>query len=104
MLKAYIANFEGEEWAMLIHGETRGKAKSRFWRCNPMGTSEIEAFKDIRLTRLPGQDNKPFTYENAKAAGFEYTEDDGSIPVWDGDFYNDCDCEICKGYKEKINV
>lgn len=100
MLKAYIANFEGEEWGMLIHGETKGKAKSRFMKCNPIGTTEIDAFKDIRLTRLPGQDNKPFTYENAKAAGFEFYEEDGDTPDPDpGNFYNDCDCELCKGEK-----
>jgi len=29
-MKAYYAYIDGEEWGILVHGETRGKAKLRF--------------------------------------------------------------------------
>lgn len=87
---AFIATFNEEDWCTLIHGETRGKAKARFVRCN-LG-SELP-YTDIRLRRLPGQDDLPFTSLNSKAAGFEYDVEDETIPG----FINDCDCPICRG-------
>jgi hypothetical protein len=89
---AFVARFEGEEWCSLVHGETRGKAKSRFYRAWADGWN---SWNEVRLRRLPGQDDTTFDYETAKAAGFEYHDEygDGSP----AEFMNDCDCEICGG-------
>ena len=91
-MKAYIAHFEGEDWFMLVHGETREKAKSNFLKWNPSGWESV--YPDIRLTRLPGQDDLPFTFENADKAGFHYCQEDGETV--DTEFINDCQCELCK--------
>jgi hypothetical protein len=90
---AFVARFDEEEWCTLVHGETRGKAKSRFYRA---WWGDRDEWNDIRLRRLPGLDDTPFTYEAAKAAGFEYAHSEyaGGSPA---DFINDCDCEICGG-------
>ena len=92
---AFIARFAGEDWVQLIHGQTRGQAKARFVRTCPL-TADEGRFEDVRLRRLPGCDDKPLTQENAKAAGFEFTEEDGGpLPErWEWD--NSCDCEVCK--------
>ena len=97
---AYIARFECEEWCALIHGETRGKAKANFMRWEPSG-SGFYFWNNIRLLRLPGQDDKPFTYDNAKAAGFEYITGDGDD--FDGPEYfsNFCNCELCKSWEKE---
>lgn len=94
-LKAYYGYFKGEDWGTLVHGETRGKAKQRFARCEPSGFGS-EGWNDIRLQRKPSLDDIPFTWDNAKKAGFEYLLDDSahSFPI--EEFVNDCDCEICK--------
>jgi hypothetical protein len=92
-MKAYLAHFEGEDWVMLVHGETRGKAKYNFLRWNP-GDSDASYYPEIRMNRLPGQDDKPFTFENADKAGFNYFEEDGETV--DTFFINDCRCIICK--------
>jgi len=100
-LLAFVAQFEDEEWCMLVHGETRGKAKARFLRLDPSGMADNSYWNSIRLRRLPGQDDKPFTYETTLAAGFqfaasEYDENGDGIDGGPDDFVNDCDCEICK--------
>lgn len=92
---AYIASIKGEEWCTLVHGETRGKAKYRFYRNSPQWIDK-EDWVFIRLRRLPGQDDKPFTFETALAAGFQYNNE-----MEDGDpdpegFTHDCDCPLCK--------
>ena len=103
-MKAFIATYKDAEWVSLVHGETIGEAKTRFNRTNPEGYGRQE-FVDMRLTRLPGQDDLPFTFENAEKAGFTYvyegeydSEGDQLLhPEW---FSFDCDCEICKGSKK----
>ena len=93
-MKAWIAQYKDEDWVMLVHGETRSKAKSNFQQWNPMAYERD--FIDIRVIRLPGLDNLPITYDNAKNAGFEYWDDwDGAIVERDM-FVNDCSCEICR--------
>jgi hypothetical protein len=52
---------------------------------------------DIRLRRYPGLDDKPFTKETLKEAGFEFTEEDGSPITDDFSFSNDCCCTLCLG-------
>ena len=96
---AYIGQFRDDEWCSLIHGETRGKAKLRFLECTcGMGNDE---FTEIRLRRLPGLDNKPITYQNAKDAGFEYSSmefDENGDEIYNDPehFINDCDCPVCR--------
>lgn len=98
-LLAYIAKFEGEEWVTLVHGATRAKAKYRFLRVNPSSFGGGD-YVDIRLTRLPGQDDKPFTYDNANVAGFRYDfDEDHPLPEETGWSETDCDCELCREKK-----
>ena len=96
MEKAYIAR-ASDDWCGLVHGETPGKAKSRF-----CANSILESwdFLAVRLRRIPGLDDKPITYENAKAAGFEFAGEEGE-PLDPKYFENDCSCEICKKGGEK---
>ena len=91
---AFIARFAGEDWVSLVHGQTRGQAKARFLRTCPLPMDDCH-YEDVRLTRLPGCDGKPLTRENARAAGFTYTEDDNPYPDW-WEWDNSCDCEVCK--------
>lgn len=100
-MKAYVAQFKDEEWCTLIHGKTRAQAKYNFLHWEPTGMADRSYWNDIRLRRLPGLDDLPITYENAKAAGFEYAanefDDDGnSLDDGPDHFVNDCCCEICK--------
>ena len=91
---AFVAQFKNSEWVTLIHGKTRGKAKYNFMRWNPDVWIDNSMWNEIRLRRLPGLDDKPITFENAKAAGFEYSYDDFDFES--NLFINDCRCEICK--------
>lgn len=56
-------------------------------------------FIDVRLKRLPGCDDLPLTQANAKAAGFEYTEEDGSAYPEYYPWLEECNCPICKAAK-----
>jgi len=89
-MKAWIV-FCGDEYCTLIHADTAGKAKRIM-----MGLYGDETeFIDYRATRFPKMDDKKFTYEDCKEAGWEY------LDGWDGgnlkkeDFINDCPCNIC---------
>ena len=95
-MKAWIVSATSEEWCSLFHANTSGKAKLR-------GLEEynLSDFTEMRARRLPGLDDKPITYQNAKDAGFQYG-DGGYSEDGDGDghllpsfFSNDCRCEIC---------
>lgn len=98
MLKAYQAEFEDGEWCVLIHGETAGKAKARFMRVQPDPWFDESMWVEIRLKRVPGLDDKSITFENCQAAGFNYTDEYGE-PGPESQFYNYCDCPICKEQK-----
>jgi len=50
----------------------------------------------MRAKRIPGLDNKPITYQNAKDAGFQYWDDDAGDCLLPEFFNNDCRCELCK--------
>lgn len=103
-MKAYRV-IVGDEYCFLIHGETRSKAKYRAYRCDPAGPHchgewEMLMF-DFKLKRLPLLDNKPITYENAKAAGFEYESDEydengNTLYLTADEFPSECDCELCR--------
>jgi hypothetical protein len=88
----------GDDICTLVHADTRGKAKL-------LGMSILDGddFLFARALRAPGLDDKPITYQNAKDAGFQYS-DGGYSEDGDGDghllpelFTNDCHCDICKG-------
>ena len=93
-MKAWICdNLSWPEYCILVHAETRGKAKARAHACDP-GFS-FDDFTEIRARRFPGLDDKPFNVDNNKAAGFCYQDDDGN-DIIDDFFINDCGCELCR--------
>lgn len=95
-MKAYVARFKDEEWCTLIHGETRAKAKYNFMRWNP-SDCEHGDYIFVRLHRLPGCDDKPFTAENIAAAGFTFSNGEDEGDEWEKDiFINDCRCNMCE--------
>ena len=91
MMKAWVV-FSPDEWCTLMHADTRGKAIIKAIECVAGDPTE---YIDFRVRRLPGMDDKPFTYKDCADVGFHYLDD------WDGgelkeiDFVNDCPCEIC---------
>jgi hypothetical protein len=93
----FRAEFENADWCLLVHGETPGKAKSRFLRIDPCDGWD-GGYTDIRLTRIPGLDNRPITFENAHTAGFHYAYEEEGEPDFDYEkaFSNECDCPICR--------
>jgi len=105
-MKAYIARYKNSNDCTLIHGETVSQAKLNFQKWNFI--SEAGKYIDIRLIRLKGCDDKPFTFDNALAAGFHYGYEGAEMYGDNGDellypevFENDCRCEVCKGNKKK---
>ena len=93
-MKAWIGKYSGEEWVMLVHGETKGKAKANFHAWNP-DARQWNDFVEVRVRRIPALDNLPLTYDNARDAGFYYQDEDGT-PLHVIYWVNDCICEICK--------
>ena len=100
---AFVCHFDGEEWFILIHGETRAKAKWNFIKWNPFSLDAWDSWNLVRTKRLSECDDKPFTWQNAKDAGFEYTTDEISDGTDDPEhfipeefFPNDCNCSICQ--------
>ena len=91
-MKAWIVSDWTGEWYSLFHASTAGRAKLR-----AMAEYSIDCeYIDMRAKRLPEMDDKPFTWADCKAAGFEYF-DEGDFPYKPSDFHNDCCCDICKG-------
>ena len=88
-MKCYIVN-TGDEWCSLVHAQTRGQAIQRIREWVDPGDS----FLDFSARRLPGLDDKPITYQNAKEAGFEYEHGYG-VGYSENEFINDCHCELC---------
>lgn len=82
-----------DEWCLLVHGRTRGEAKARFDRVEPSGWA---VFTEIRLRRLPCLDDKPFTYDVCLEAGWMYEDIDTGEELRREDFYNECDCPVCR--------
>ena len=97
VLKAWLIGYTDWEFAILFHGETRGKAISRAVRCWPEPYFE---FIDARAIRCPKLDGRAFSPENVREAGV-YTRDDGS-EVETSDYVNDCNCELCLAEKSSI--
>ena len=92
---AFIARFSGEDWVELVHGETRAKAAYRFAQ-NHAGDGD---YIDVRLRRLPGQDDKPFDFDTAKASGFTFDNEDGHYDEAEMRagfaIAMECRCELC---------
>ena len=97
-MKAYRAAFDQEEWCVLVHGETAGKAKARFMRVSPNPWFDNSMWTEIRLLRVSGLDDKPITFENCQIAGFNYLDEEDE-PSPESQFYNYCNCPICKEQK-----
>lgn len=97
-LKAYYASYRGEDWVTCVHGETPAKAKSMFALVDPSCDYSRDRWVDIRLSRIPDWDDRPFFgsayYELFTPSG----EDDEGNPVWDWT-YVDCHCPLCKQFK-----
>lgn len=96
-MKAWVVWFgEINFGCVLVHAETIGKAKLA-------GKSLLDGddYLEMHARRMKGLDNKPINYQNAKDAGFQYT-DGGYSEDGDGDgyllpelFHNYCHCENC---------
>ena len=97
-MKAYYAYIDGEEWGILVHGETRGKAKLRFYRCEPSGNVGREDWISIRLRRQPEWDNKVFEGKDFDEFFDPESYDDQGDGIYPHQF-NECNCELCKGAK-----
>jgi len=94
---AYIGRIEGQEWQILVHGQTRDKAKYQFVKDNPEGYTSWDIWNDIRLTRLPEWDNKPFVDSPEIRQLFAASDyDENGDEIYES-FYNDCSCELCRG-------
>ena len=96
-MKAWIVG-DGN-WCELVHAKTAGKAKA-------LVAVSRDEFVTMKAKRLSGLDDKPITYDNAKAAGFRYEDPlgDGEYDEYDGicymkpeHFSNWCRCDICTG-------
>lgn len=93
-MKAWVVSIP-EDWCSLVHADTRGKAIVQVRQ----HISDYNEFTDFRAERLPGLDDKPITYQNAKDAGFEYIDEYGTGEPEDW-FINDCYCGICTGKQD----
>jgi hypothetical protein len=91
-MKAWSVTY-GDEWYTLMHAATRGKAIQRAMRQVCDMDNDYIGFS---ARRLPGLDDKPINYDNAKGAGFEYLDDIEGQPIPSEEFVNDCPCGICK--------
>jgi hypothetical protein len=88
-MKAWKIN-SGDEWTTLIHADTAGKAKAIAMRA-----FDYDDYISFSARRFPEMDDKPFTYQATKDAGFDYWDDCGKS-IEPEEFYNDCPCEICR--------
>ena len=96
-MKAWIVSVRYGDCCTLVHAETAGKAKSQ--ACWDLDCE----FMDVNAARLSGLDDKPITFQNAKEAGFQYTDDEGINDEDEDEYFldekyftNSCTCEICK--------
>ena len=77
-----------EDWAAIIHAETRGKARMRG------AMIAFDNYVDMRAVRMPDLDGKLITNDVLVEAGFPDT--------WEGiaidyvGYILDCGCNICK--------
>ena len=99
-MKAWKVSQSNDEWIALIHADTAGKAK-----LTAMEEYNLDNFTDMRAKRFPGMDNKKFTYQDCKDAGFQYTTDysedsDGTGYLAPEYFTIDCPCNICNNDRD----
>ena len=95
-LKAWLIDCkynDYEDYCLFVHAETRGKAKYRAKVVDP-GTAYLDMdWVDIRATRVPALDGKPFTLSNVQSEGY-WLEFEGEPITRLATI--ECDCEICK--------
>jgi hypothetical protein len=96
-MKAWKVSDTSDEWVGLFHAETAGKAKLL-----AMEWYGYDDYLEMRARRFPEMDDREFTYQDCKDAGFQYWDTDGDEGDEDGYllpqyFINDCPCDICKG-------
>lgn len=87
-MKAWEIISIDQEWSVIVHADTRGKAVAK--ACNV----ENGEFIEFRTRRLPLIDDKPITRELMIASGWpeEYLEEPFDPTLWT--FV--CGCEHCK--------
>ena len=84
--------YDDERPAILIHAETRNKARKRGSDMWPdlMGLDYVDA----GARRVPELDDKPFTDKNVRES--DCFETDGEDEESNYDYRSDCGCELCK--------
>lgn len=88
-MKAWWVRDINEDWGIAVHGETRAQA---IVRARNVWPDMIFEWVNIRASRMPSLDDKPFTLDNVQGIIFDPDSEDGALT----EFYNECDCPICK--------
>lgn len=93
-MKAWIVGSRYIDWndhyAILIHAETREKARMVFIDICPDWIDY--KYTDVRAVRIPALDGVPFTYENVSRAKIFLDDDDYPLSEH---WLNFCPCDIC---------
>ena len=94
--KAWQVGVYGDEWAAIVHADTRGKARQ-------LGSYvDFNDFTEIRAVRLAMLDGEVITKATLIEAGFSETWEGEPIdPLGYIDFCGS-DCELCKKSREAI--
>ena len=93
MMKAWEVSHRLDDWSIIVHADTRGKAMM-------IGSSvAVDDFIDMRARRLPLMDDKPVTKELMIESG--WITGVLSSPTNIGDWVFMCDCEHCELTRER---
>jgi len=88
-MKAWKVYNHDDEYAVPVHGETRGKALARASRCWPDSNFD---WVFMRCIRFPELDYIPFTGKNTA----KYFTDDMTGETLKPEYWiNDCNCALC---------
>lgn len=98
-MNAYMVEIRGQVGVYLIHANSAAQAKYRARQHMDLGLFEPE-YTELRATRCPSLDNKPFTLENVETVLVFSDEDDDQFCAR-SEYENQCPCEICR---EKAHV
>ncbi len=86
--KTWQVGSYGDDWVVIVHAETRGRARAMGATVGP------DWFTDMRAIRLPTLDGKLITVTSLIEAGFQEKYEGWPIDVEGYVFV--CWCEICK--------
>jgi hypothetical protein len=90
-MKAWIVQLKtevyDEQYILLLHADTREKARYLAKICDPGLDFQDADWTDIQAIRFKKMDDKPFTIENLHVLGWWLDED------W---YINECKCELCE--------